>query len=41
MTEDYLRSEDGKQLVVIVKSEGRRGRSIEFRRIYDCAPTTQ
>jgi hypothetical protein len=41
VTEDYLRSQDGKQLFVIVKSEGRRGRSIEFRRMYDRAPTTQ
>jgi hypothetical protein len=41
MTEDYLHSQDGKQLFVIVKSEGTRGRSIEFRRVYDRAPTTQ
>src|SRR2546428_4663950 len=32
VTEDYLRSQDGKQLYVIVKFEGGRGRSIEFRR---------
>jgi len=35
VTEDYLRSQDGKQLFVIVKFEGGRGRSIEFRRVYD------
>ncbi len=35
--EDYLRSQDGKQLYVIVGFEGRRGRSIEFRRVYDGA----
>jgi len=35
VTEDYLRSQDGKHLFVIVKSEGGRGRSIEFRRVYD------
>ena len=39
VTEDYLRSEDGKHLFVIVKSEGGRGRSIEFRRVYDGAAT--
>ena len=37
VTEDYLRSQDGKQLFVIVNSEGGRGRSIEFRRVYDGA----
>ena len=37
VTEDYLRSQDGKQLYVIVKFEGGRGRSIEFRRVYDGA----
>ena len=37
VTEDYLRSQDGKQLFVIVKFEGGRGRSIEFRRVYDGA----
>jgi hypothetical protein len=37
VTEDYLRSQDGKQLFVIVKSEGGRGRSLEFRRVYDGA----
>ena len=37
VTEDYLRSQDGKQLYVIVKFEGGRGRSIEFRRVYDVA----
>ncbi len=35
VTEDYLRSQDGKQLFVIVKFEGGRGRSLEFRRVYD------
>jgi len=35
VTEDYLRSQDGKQLYVIVKFEGGRGRSLEFRRVYD------
>jgi hypothetical protein len=34
-TEDYLRSADGKQLVVIVSFEGGRGRGVTFRRIYD------
>jgi len=37
VTEDYLRSQDGKQLYVIVKFEGGRGRSLEFRRVYDGA----
>jgi len=37
VTEDYLRSQVGKQLYVIVKFEGGRGRSIEFRRVYDGA----
>lgn len=37
VTEDYLRSQDGKQLYVIVGFEGRRGRAIEFRRVYDGA----
>src|SRR2546428_1808756 len=37
VTEDYLLSQDGKQLYVIVKFEGGRGRSIEFRRVYDGA----
>jgi len=37
VTEDYLRSQDGKQLYVIVGFEGGRGRSIEFRRVYDGA----
>jgi len=37
VTEDYLRSQDAKQLYVIVKFEGGRGRSIEFRRVYDRA----
>jgi len=35
VTEDYLRSQDGKQLYVIVSFVTPRGRSIEFRRIYD------
>ena len=37
VTEDYVRSQDGKQLYVIVGFTGMRGRSIEFRRIYDPA----
>ncbi len=37
VTEDYLRSQDGKQLYVIVKFEDGRGRSREFRRVYDGA----
>ena len=37
VTEDYLRSQDGKHLFVIVKSESGRGRSVEFRRVYDGA----
>ena len=37
VTEDYLRSQDGRQLYVIVGFEARRGRSIEFRRVYDAA----
>jgi hypothetical protein len=37
VTEDFLRSQDGKQLYVIVKFEGGRGRSLEFRRVYDGA----
>ena len=35
VTEDYLRSAEGKQLFVIVTFDGGRGRSITFRRIYD------
>ena len=35
VTEDYLRSQDGKQLFVIVSFDGGRGRSIDFRRVYD------
>jgi len=35
VTEDYLRSQDGKQLYVIVKFAGGRGRALEFRRVYD------
>lgn len=38
VTEDYLHSLDGKQLYVIVGFDGGRGRSIEFRRVYDGAP---
>ena len=38
VVEDYLRSQDGKQLYVIVSFTGMRGRSIQFRRIYDPAP---
>ena len=37
VSEDYLRSVDGKQLYVIVTYDGGRGRSITFRRIYDPA----
>ena len=37
VTEDYLRSIDGKKLYVIVNFDGGRGRSITFRRIYDPA----
>ena len=37
VTEDYLRSPEGKQLFVIVSFEGGRGRAITFRRIYDPA----
>ena len=37
VTEDYLRSQDGKQLFVIVGFEGSGGRSIQFRRVYDPA----
>jgi hypothetical protein len=37
VTEDYLRSQDGKQLFVIVNFEGARGRPITFRRVYDRA----
>jgi hypothetical protein len=35
VTEEYLKSQDGKQLYVIVKVEGLRGRDVQFRRIYD------
>jgi hypothetical protein len=35
VTEEYVKSADGKQLYVIVKVEGLRGRAIQFRRIYD------
>src|SRR5207245_2540991 len=44
VTEDYLRSQDGKQLYVIVSFDGGRGRTIDFRRVYDAAasaPQTQ
>jgi hypothetical protein len=37
ISEDYMRSVDGKQLYVIVNFDGGRGRSITFRRIYDPA----
>lgn len=37
VTEDYLRSPDGKQLFVIVSFDGGGGRSIDFRRVYDTA----
>lgn len=36
VTEDYLKSQDGKQLFVIVDFEGTR-RSVQFRRVYDAA----
>lgn len=35
VVEDYLRSQDGKQLYVIVTFTGMRGRTIQFRRVYD------
>ena len=41
VTEDYLRSQDGKQLYVIVNVEGNHGRSFTFRRIYDMADGSQ
>ena len=37
VTEDYLKSQDGKQLFVIVSLDSGRGRSVEFRRVYDAA----
>lgn len=37
VTEDYLKSQDGKQLFVIVSFESGRGRTIEFRRVYDAS----
>jgi len=37
VTENYLRSQDGKQRFVIVSLDTGRGRSIEFRRVYDAA----
>ncbi len=37
VTEDYLRSQDGKQLIMIVSFDVGRGRSTEFRRVYDTA----
>ncbi len=37
VSEDYLRSQDGKQLFVIVSFDVGRGRSTEFRRVYDTA----
>jgi len=39
VTEDYLRSQDGKQLFVIVSVDPGRGRTIDFRRVYDPAAT--
>lgn len=41
VTEDYLRSQDGKQLYVIVNVEGNHGRAFTFRRIYDMAGGSQ
>jgi len=44
VTEDYLRSQDGKLLYVIVSFDAGRGRTIDFRRVYDAAasaPQTQ
>jgi hypothetical protein len=38
VVEDYLRSRDGKQLFVVVSFTGKRGRPIQFRRVYDPAP---
>jgi hypothetical protein len=38
VTEDYLQSPDHKQLFVIVSFTGMRGRTIQFRRVYDAAP---
>jgi hypothetical protein len=38
VTEEYVKSSDGKQLYIIVKAEGLRGRTIQFRRIYDWTP---
>ena len=35
VTEDYLKSQDGKQLFVIVSLDRGRGRSVEFRCVYD------
>ena len=40
VTEDYLRSQDGKQLYVIVSVDGGRGRTSDFRRVYDAAAST-
>jgi len=37
VSEDYLRAQDGTQLYVIVSFDGGRGRTIEFRRVYDRA----
>ena len=37
VTEDYLKSQDGKQLFVIVSLDSGRGRTVEFRRVYDGA----
>jgi hypothetical protein len=38
VSEDYVRSSDGKQLFVIVSLDAGRGRSIDFRRVYDPVP---
>jgi hypothetical protein len=40
VVEDYLRSQDGMQLYVIIDFTGMRGRSIQFRRVYDPAPAS-
>lgn len=38
VVEDYLLSKDGKHLYVVVSFTGRRGRPIQYRRIYDPVP---
>ena len=41
ITEEYFKSQDGKQLYIIVKVEGMRGnRDAQFRRIYDLTPAS-